>query len=102
MDAVEDLCDAARRPRECVVIGHAITLARAWLAECEPMQAAREILAAAEGMSPLGRSVAVGLAETLGDDTFTASIARSAWRSGATRPWSTGRKLSPRTRSRSA
>jgi hypothetical protein len=46
--------------------------ARAWLAEREPVQAAREILAAAEGMSPLRRSVAVRLLELLGDDALPA------------------------------
>jgi hypothetical protein len=49
-------------------------VARAWLAEREPVRAAREILGAAEGMSPLRRSVAVRLVETLGDDAL------SAWR----------------------
>ena len=47
-------------------------LARGWLAEREPVQAAREILAAAEGMSPLRRSVAVRLVEFLGDDALPA------------------------------
>ncbi len=47
-------------------------VARAWLAEREPVQAAREILAAAEGMSPLRRSVAVRLVEALGDDALPA------------------------------
>jgi hypothetical protein len=47
-------------------------VARAWLAERGPVQAAREILAAAEGMSPLRRSVAVRLVEALGDDVLPA------------------------------
>ena len=38
-------------------------VARGWLAERQLAEAAREILAAAEGMSPLLRSVAVGLVE---------------------------------------
>jgi hypothetical protein len=41
-----------------------------WLAGREPVQAAREILAAAEGMSPLRRIVAVRLVEALGDDAL--------------------------------
>jgi len=47
-------------------------VARTWLAEREPVQAAREVLAAAEGMSPLRRSVAVRLVEALGDDALPA------------------------------
>src|SRR5260370_29594971 len=43
-----------------------------WLAERQPAEAAREILAAAEGMSALLRSVAVGVAERLGQDTLPA------------------------------
>src|SRR5260370_1419372 len=43
-----------------------------WLAERRPAQAAREILAAAEGMSPLLRSVAVGVVERLGEDALPA------------------------------
>jgi hypothetical protein len=46
--------------------------ARAWLAGREPVRAAREILAAAEDMSPLRRSVAVRLVEALGDDALPA------------------------------
>jgi hypothetical protein len=45
-----------------------------WLAEREPAEAAREILTAAEGMSPLLRSVAVRVVEALGD------AALPAWR----------------------
>jgi hypothetical protein len=45
-----------------------------WLAEREPAEAAREILTAAEGMSPLLRSVAVGVVEALGE------AALPAWR----------------------
>ena len=47
-------------------------VARAWRAGREPVQAAREILAAAEGMSPLQRSVAVRLVDCLGDDALPA------------------------------
>jgi hypothetical protein len=43
-----------------------------WLAGREPVRAAREILAAAEGMSPLRRSVAVRLVQALGDDALPA------------------------------
>jgi hypothetical protein len=52
-------------------------VARAWLAERGPVQAAREVLAAAEGMSPLRRSVAVRLVDRLGDDALP------AWREAA-------------------
>jgi len=47
-------------------------VARAWLAGRKPVRAAREILAAAESMSPLRRSVAVRLVEALGDDALPA------------------------------
>jgi hypothetical protein len=47
-------------------------VARAWLAGREPIRAAREILAAAEDMSPLRRSAAVRLVEALGDDALPA------------------------------
>ncbi len=43
-----------------------------WLAERQPADAAREILTAAEGMSPLLRSVAVGVVQQLGDDALPA------------------------------
>ncbi len=43
-----------------------------WLAERQPAEAAREILTAAEGISPLLRSVAVGVAGRLGQDTLPA------------------------------
>ena len=43
-----------------------------WLAERQPAEAAREILTAAEGMSPLLRSVAVGLVNLLGEDALPA------------------------------
>ena len=51
--------------------------AEGWLAGREPVQAAREILAAAEGMSPLRRIVAVRLVEALDDDALP------AWREAA-------------------
>jgi hypothetical protein len=51
-----------------------------WLAEREPADAAREILTAAEGMSPLLRSVAVGVVEALGE------AALPAWRDMAAAP----------------
>jgi hypothetical protein len=47
-------------------------VARDWLAGREPARAAREILAAAEDMSPLRRSVAVRLVEALDDDALPA------------------------------
>jgi Plasmid pRiA4b ORF-3-like protein len=43
-----------------------------WLAGRDPTGAAREILNAAEGMPPLLRGVAVGVAELLGDDALPA------------------------------
>ncbi|HEY6309242.1 MAG TPA: plasmid pRiA4b ORF-3 family protein [Streptosporangiaceae bacterium] len=43
-----------------------------WLAGRDPAQAAREILAAAEGMSPLLRSVAVRVVERFGEDALPA------------------------------
>ena len=43
-----------------------------WLADRRPAEAAREILAAAEGMSPLLRSAAVGVVERLGEDALQA------------------------------
>jgi hypothetical protein len=52
-------------------------VARPWLAGREPVRAAREILTAAEGMSPLRRSVAVRLVDALGDDALP------AWREAA-------------------
>jgi hypothetical protein len=45
-----------------------------WLAERKPAETAREILTAAEGMSPLLRGVAVGVIQRLGEDAL------SAWR----------------------
>jgi hypothetical protein len=51
-----------------------------WLAERPPAESAREILAAAEGMSPLLRSVAVGVVDTLGQ------AALPAWRELAAAP----------------
>jgi len=51
-----------------------------WLAEREPAGAAREILTAAEGMSPLLRVAAVGVVERLGEDALP------AWRDMAAAP----------------
>jgi len=51
-----------------------------WLAEREPAEAAREILTAAEGMSPLLRSAAVRVVERLGE------AALPAWRDIAAAP----------------
>jgi Plasmid pRiA4b ORF-3-like protein len=41
-----------------------------WLAGRQPAEAAREILTAAEGMSPLLRGVAVGVVQRLGEDAL--------------------------------
>jgi hypothetical protein len=65
-----ELGDVARRDH----------VAWGWLAERQPAQAAREILAAAEQMSALLRSVAIGVVETLGQDTLP------AWRELAAAP----------------
>jgi hypothetical protein len=43
-----------------------------WLAERQPAEAAREILTAAEGMSPLLRVMAVGVVQRLGEDALPA------------------------------
>src|SRR5712691_8876366 len=43
-----------------------------WLAGRQPAEAAREILTAAEGMSPLLRSAAAGIVERLGEDALPA------------------------------
>ena len=43
-----------------------------WLGERQPAEAAREILVAAEGMSPLLRVVAVGVVQRLGEDALPA------------------------------
>jgi hypothetical protein len=45
-------------------------VAAGWLAARDPAQAAREILAAAERMSPLLRSVAIRVVERLGEDAL--------------------------------
>ena len=47
-------------------------VAQGWLAGRDPVDTAREILAAAEGMPPLLRGVAVGVAELLGKDALPA------------------------------
>jgi hypothetical protein len=51
-----------------------------WLAERQPADAARDILAVAEGMSPLLRGVAVGVVQRLGEDALP------AWRELAAAP----------------
>ena len=43
-----------------------------WLGERQPAEAARDILVAAEGMSPLLRGVAVGVVQRLGEDALPA------------------------------
>ena len=43
-----------------------------WLAERQPAEAAREILTAAEGMSPLLRGVAIGVVLRLGEEALPA------------------------------
>jgi len=43
-----------------------------WLAERQPAEAAREVLTAAEGMSPLLRGVAVGVIQRLGEGALPA------------------------------
>jgi hypothetical protein len=43
-----------------------------WLGERQPAEAARDILVAAEGMSPLLRGVAVGVVQRLGEEALTA------------------------------
>jgi hypothetical protein len=47
-------------------------VARNWLFERKPVQAAREVFATAEGMSPLQRCVAVELVDLFGDDALPA------------------------------
>lgn len=55
-------------------------VARGWLAERPPAETAREILTTAEGLSPLLRSVAVGVVQRLGEDALP------AWRELTTTP----------------
>jgi hypothetical protein len=70
LSAAEMIAEAARfsdeEQRDHVAWG--------WLAERQPAEAARVILAAAEGMSPLLRGVAVGVVQQLGE------AALPAWR----------------------
>jgi Plasmid pRiA4b ORF-3-like protein len=47
-------------------------VAQGWLAERQPAEAAREVLTAAEGMTPLLRSVAVEVVQQLGEDALPA------------------------------
>jgi hypothetical protein len=76
LSASEMIADAARfgdeEQRDHVAWG--------WLATRQPAEAAQEILTAAEGMSPLLRSVAVGVVQRLGD------AALPAWRELAAAP----------------
>ena len=76
LPASEMIADAARfgdeEQRDHVAWG--------WLATRQPADAAQEILTAAEGMSPLLRSVAVGVVQRLGD------AALPAWRELAAAP----------------
>ena len=68
MPAAEVIAEAARFSDE----EQQHHVARGWLAGRDSAQAAREILAAAEGMSPLLRSVAVRTVERLGEDALPA------------------------------
>ena len=68
MSAAEVIAEAARFSDE----EQQRHVAWGWLAERDSAQAAREMLAAAEGMSPLLRSVAVRLVEGLGEDALPA------------------------------
>jgi hypothetical protein len=62
-------------------------VARGWLAGREPAEAAREILTAAEGMSPPLRLIAIDVVAALGDDALP------AWREMAAAP-----RVGPRAR----
>jgi hypothetical protein len=68
LSAGEMIAEAARfgdeEQRDHVVSG--------WLAERQPVQAAREVLTAAEGVPPLLRGVAVGVVQRLGEDALPA------------------------------
>ena len=66
LSAAEMIAEAAQFSDE-EQQGH---VARAWLAERQPVEAAREILSAAEEMSPRLRSVAVGVVGRLGQDAL--------------------------------
>jgi len=68
MPAAEVIAEVARFSDE----GQQHHVARGWLAGRDSAQAAREILAAADGMSPLLRSVAVRMVERLGEDALPA------------------------------
>ncbi|HMD24891.1 MAG TPA: plasmid pRiA4b ORF-3 family protein [Streptosporangiaceae bacterium] len=68
MPAAEVIAEAARFSDE----EQQHHVAQGWLAGRDSAQAAREILAAAEGMSPLLRSVAVRVVERLGEDALPA------------------------------
>lgn len=68
LSAAEMIAEAARFSDETQQ-GH---VARGWLAGREPAEAAREILTAADGMSPLLRNVAVAAVERLGEEALPA------------------------------
>jgi hypothetical protein len=68
LSAAEMIAEAARFSDE----EEQAHVARGWLADRKPAEAAREILTAAEGMSPQLRSVAVGAVERLGQDALPA------------------------------
>jgi hypothetical protein len=70
--ALHDLCDRYDKPPGFSDEEQQHHVAWGWLAGRDPAQAAREILAAAEGMSPLLRSVAVRVVERLGEDALPA------------------------------
>ncbi len=78
-DGLPDLADPAWSAAEVIAEAARFSdeeqqhhVAWGWLAERDPTQAAREILADAEGMSPLLRSVAVRVVERLGEDALPA------------------------------
>ena len=78
-DGLPGLADPAMPPAEVIAEAARFSdgeqqdhVARGWLVGRDSAQAAREILAAAEGMSPLLRSVAVRMVERLGEDALAA------------------------------
>jgi hypothetical protein len=78
-DGLPGRADPAMSPAEMIAAAIGFSdeeqqhhVAWGWLAERDPAQAAREILAAAERMSPLLRSVAVRIVERLGEDALPA------------------------------
>src|SRR6266702_2646900 len=93
LPASEMIADAARfgdeEQRDHVAWG--------WLAERQLAETAREILTAAEGMSPLLRGVAVGVVQRLGEDALPAWRELTAAPRRPARPRGAGR-LGPGTR----